>query len=64
MTATPDAMPHSVLSTVLNHCTPVIRGENDDFHVPLRMYTVPPYDYKRRRRASFKGDVRDHRHAI
>src|SRR6185503_16248153 len=32
-------------------------GENDDFHVPLRMYTVPPCDYKRRRRASFKGDV-------
>ena len=30
---------------------------NDDFHVPLRMYIVPPCDYKRRRRASFKGDV-------
>jgi hypothetical protein len=23
-------------------------GENDDFHAPLRMYTVPPCDYKRR----------------
>ena len=32
-------------------------GENDDFHDPLLMYTVPPCDYKRRRRASFKGDV-------
>ena len=40
------------------------------------MYTVPPCDYKRRRRASFKGvvvtyitivtlvDVRDHRHTF
>ena len=27
MTATPDAMPHSVLSTVLDHCTPAIRGK-------------------------------------
>ena len=26
-TATPDAMPHSVLSTVLDHCTPAIRGK-------------------------------------
>ena len=31
-------------------------GKNDDFHDPLRMYTVPPCVYKRRRRASFKGD--------
>ena len=34
-------------------------GENDDFHVPLCMYTAPPCDYKRRRRVSFKGDVLD-----
>src|SRR6185503_13349143 len=26
-TATPDAIPHSVLSTVLDHCTPAIRGK-------------------------------------
>ena len=26
------------------------------------MYTVPPCDYKRKRRASFKGDVSYHRH--
>ena len=32
-------------------------GEDDDFYVPLLMYTAPPCDYKRRRRASFKGDV-------
>ena len=54
-TATPDAMPHSVLPTVLDHYTPAIRGKDDDFHDPLRMYTVPPCVYKRRRRASFKG---------
>ena len=36
-------------------------GENDDFHDPLLMYTVPPCDNKRRRRAPLKGDVgRDH----
>ena len=57
MIATPDAMPHSVLPTVLDHCTPEIRGKDDDFHDPLRMYTVPPCVYKRRRRASFKGVV-------
>jgi len=54
-TATPDAIPHSVLPTVFDHCTPRDSGENDDFSVPLRMYTVPPCDYKRRRRASFEG---------
>ena len=59
-TATPDAMPHSVLHTVFDHCTPAIRGKDDDFHDPLRMYTVPPYVYKRRRRASFKGRGRTH----
>ena len=58
-TATPDAMPHSVLPTVFDHCTPAIRGGNDDFHVPLLMYTAPLCDYKRRRWASFKRDVRD-----
>jgi len=35
-------------------------GEDDDFHVPPLMYTAPPYDYKRRRRASFKGDGHPH----
>ena len=54
-TVTPDAMPHSVLPTVFDHCTPAIRGKYDDFHDPLRMYTVPPCVYKRRGRASFKG---------
>src|SRR6185312_14223277 len=58
MTATPDTMPHSVLPTVLDHCTPAIWGKYDDFHDPLRMYTVPPCVYKRRRRASFKGVAR------
>ena len=48
-------MPHSVLLTVSDHCTPTIRGEDDDFHVPLLMYAAPPCDYKRGRRASFKG---------
>ena len=51
MAATPGAIPHSVLPTVLDHCTPVIRGKDDDFHDPLCMYTVPPCVYKRRRRA-------------
>ena len=35
-------------------------GEDNDFHVPPLMYTAPPYDYKRRRRASFKGDGHPH----
>ena len=50
-TAMPDAIPHSVLSTVLDHCTLAIWGEDDDFHDPLCMYTAPPCVYKRRRRA-------------
>ena len=54
-TVTPDAMPHNVLPTVLDHCTPAIREKDDDFHDLLRMCTVPPCVYKRRRRASFKG---------
>ena len=40
---------HRVLPTVLDHCTPAIRGKDDDFHDPLCMYTVPPCVYKRRR---------------
>ena len=46
-TATTGAIPHSVLPTVLDHCTPAIRGEDDDFHDPLCMYAVPPCVYKR-----------------
>ena len=48
----PDAMSHSV-----RPLHPRDSGENDDFHNPLRVYTVPPCDYKRRRRASFKWDI-------
>ena len=33
-TATPGAIPHSVLPTVLDHCIPAIRGKEDDFHDP------------------------------
>ena len=40
-TATPDAMPHSVLPTVFDHCTPVIRGKDDDFHDPLYIVRRP-----------------------
>ena len=47
----PDVIPRSILSTVLDHCTPAIRGEDDDFHDLLSMYTAPPCVYKRRRRA-------------
>ena len=36
-TATPDAMPHSVLPTVLDHCTPAILEKDDNFHDPLRI---------------------------
>ena len=50
-TATPDAIPRSILSTLLNHCTPAIRGEYDDFRDLLYMYTAPPCVYKRWRRA-------------
>ena len=32
-------------------------GEIEDFHDPLLMYTAPPCDYKRRRRASFRRYV-------
>ena len=46
-TATTGAIPHSVLPTVLDHCTPTIWGEDDDFHDPLYMYIVPPCVYKR-----------------
>ena len=46
-TATTGAIPHCVLPTVLDHCTPAIQGEDDDFHDPLCMYTVPPCVYKR-----------------
>ena len=46
-TVTPDAMPHNVLPTVLDHCTPAIRGEDDDFRDLLCMYTAPPCVYKR-----------------
>ena len=53
----PDAMPHSVLSTVLDHCTPAIRGEDDDFHDLLCMYTAPPCVYKRRRQALSWGSA-------
>ena len=52
-TATPDAMPHSVLPIVFGHCTPAIQGKTTTSTPPL-MYTAPPCDYKRRRRASFK----------
>ena len=34
MTATPDAMPHSVLSTVFDHCTPAIRGKTTTSTLP------------------------------
>ena len=51
MTATPGTIPHSVLPTVLDHCTLATRGEDDDFHDPLCMYVVPPCVYKMRRRA-------------
>ena len=36
----PDAIPHSVLSTVLDHCTPAIRREDDDFSFLPHMYTA------------------------
>ena len=50
-TAMPGAIPNGVLPTVLDHCGPAIRGEDDDFHDLLSMYTAPPCVYKRRRRA-------------
>ena len=56
-TATSDAIPHSILSTVLDHCTPAIRGEDDDFSFLPHMYTAPPCVYKRRRRALPWGSV-------
>ena len=37
-TTTPDAIPHSVLPTVLDYCIPTARGEHDDFRDPLYMY--------------------------
>ena len=50
-TATTGVIPHSVLPTVFEHCTPAIQGEDDDFNDPLCMYTVPPCVYKRMGRA-------------
>src|SRR6185437_9253086 len=43
---------HSVLPTVSDHCTPAIQGKTTTSTPPL-MCTAPPYNYKRRRRASF-----------
>jgi len=34
MTATPDAMPHSVLPIVLGYCTPRFMERDADFHNP------------------------------
>ena len=51
----PDAIPHSVLPTVLDHCTPAIQGEDDDFYDFLCMYSALPCVYKRRRRALSLG---------
>ena len=48
-TTTPGAIPCIILSTVLDHCTPTIRGEDDDFRDLLCMYTAPPCVYKRGR---------------
>ena len=46
-TATPGAIPHSVLPAVLDHCTPAIRGKDDDFRDLLPyMYTAPLCVYK------------------
>ena len=50
-------MPHSVLLTVSDHCTPAIRGEDDDFHVSLLMYAAPPCDYIRRRLGHPRNDL-------
>src|SRR6185503_8029141 len=38
-TTTPDAMPHSVLPTVFDHCTPAIRGKTTTSTFP---YTCIP----------------------
>ena len=40
-TALPVAMPHSVLPIVFDHCTPAIRGKDDDFHDPLYIVHRP-----------------------
>jgi hypothetical protein len=56
MTASPVAMPHSVLSTVSDHRTPRFGGKQRLPRPPL-MCAAPPCDYKRRRRASFRRDA-------
>ena len=40
-TITPDAIPHSVLPTVFDHCTPTIRGKTTTFTFPYPC-TPPP----------------------
>ena len=37
-TATPDATPHSVLPTVLDRCTPAIRGKTTTFTSPTHVH--------------------------
>jgi len=37
-TAMPDAMPHSVLSTVFDHCTPAIWGKTTTSHSPAHVH--------------------------
>ena len=52
MTTSPATMPHSVLPTGSDHCTPAIQGKTTT-STSLFMYAAPPCDYKRRRRASY-----------
>ena len=47
---TPDAIPHSVLSIVLDHSTPAIRRKMTTSVISPYMYTAPPCVYKRGRR--------------
>ena len=60
-TTTPDAIPHSVLPTVLDYRIPATRGKMTTSAIPVHV-PVPPCVYKRRRRASLKGVGRLSRH--
>ena len=66
-TATPDAIPHSVLPTLLDCCIPTARGEHDDFRDPLYMYPSLLESIKGGGGLPLMGMVtytRDHRHTL
>jgi hypothetical protein len=60
-TTTPDAMPHSVLPTVFDHCTLAIQGKTTTSTIPCACTPPLLVTIKEGGGLPFKGDVRNHR---